>query len=238
MALDTICVGAKACASNRSDLRRRWFGCTPVLPSEPHRTTGARWTASVAASCNALFMFTRGTLVHSRYVTNRVRNLACVRALARTRAAVCAAAAGLRWPVFLVAMTSPAPRLAGRPSCGPYRRMRSHKGLARHERPAPRWRGSPPLKPRSPCRCARWRRSWCRTATDECGADTSSTAWLSPRDQQPRTAPSELRAGGGKAGRTSRLRGSKGHAVRVPGRLRKVAIRARHGGCWHAGVPP
>lgn len=87
---------------DRSDLRRRCSGAAPVFPSEPHRTTGACSTASAAASCNALFTFASGCLVHKRYVTNRECKLVCVRAAARTGVAVHAAAVGLRWPDALV----------------------------------------------------------------------------------------------------------------------------------------
>ena len=42
-----------------------------------------------------------------------------------------------------------------------------------------------PFIPRCPCAHAASRRSWCRTATDECGAEHSSTAQPTPRDQTP-----------------------------------------------------
>ena len=57
-------------------------------------------------------------------------------------------------------------------------------------------RGPLPFIPRCPCTCAAPRRSRSRTATDECGAEHSSTPHPTPRDQQPQTAPSEIRAGG------------------------------------------
>jgi hypothetical protein len=57
-----------------------------------------------------------------------------------------------------------------------------------------------PFIPRCPGTRASSRRSRSRTATDECGAEITSTPEPTPRDQQPRTAPSEIGAGVFEAG--------------------------------------
>lgn len=197
-ALDTNFVDPGAAPSEGSDSRPRRHGSVPVSPSEPHRTTGARRTASMAASCCSLLISRWVQLVHRCCVTNRE----CADRFVWVRSH---GGGGLRsgpWPALARLPRSP----LGRPChASPFARHADRsaaraaaRGFRRHKRPAPRWRGSPPFIPRSPCCNARWRRSRCCTATDECGAGTSSTTWLSPRDQQPRTAPSELRAWAGR----------------------------------------